>query len=119
MTQSTTVARVARTPKPPYYSVSTTTELAAGFDEAAYFKLATALYGHAQEIDGFLGLEAFFQDGASVATTYWASLEAIQRWRDDPRHMVAKQKARNGWFGPTITRIARVERDYGFNLDQA
>ncbi|MBX3494463.1 MAG: antibiotic biosynthesis monooxygenase [Parvibaculum sp.] len=117
MTRSTSVAHVARTPEPPYYSVTTTAELDPGFDEAAYFKLATELYGRAGEIGGFLGLEAFFQDGASVAITYWESLEAIQRWRDDPRHMTAKHKAKTLWFGPTITRIARVERDYGFNLE--
>lgn len=114
---SKSVARVARTPKPPYYAVTTTTELRPEFDADAYFKLGTELYGRAHEIEGFLGLEAFFDNGASIAVSYWASLDAIETWRRHPVHMTAKGLAKSVWFGATITRIARVEADYGFNLD--
>lgn len=110
------LARVARTPRPPYYAVTTTTELAAGFDERAYLALATRLYADARTIEGFLGLEAFFENGASIAVSYWTSLEAVERWRNHPLHQTAKARAKTEWFGPTITRIARVEMDYGFNF---
>ncbi|MDO8378208.1 antibiotic biosynthesis monooxygenase [Phenylobacterium sp.] len=108
--------RVAATPPPPYYAVTTTTQLSAAFDEQAYFSLGARLYRKAQEIPGFLGLEAFFEGGASIAVSYWASLEAIELWRNHPLHGQAKHLAKSAWFGPTITRIARVEADYGFNL---
>lgn len=112
------LARVARTPRPPYYAVTTTTELGAGFDARAYMALGARLYADAQRIDGFLGLEAFFEHGASIAVSYWASLEAIERWRNHPLHKTAKARAKSEWFGPTITRIARVEADYGFHLEE-
>jgi heme-degrading monooxygenase HmoA len=112
-----TLARVARTPAPPYYAVTTVTELAPGFDVEAYMKLGEELYARAGGIGGFLGLEAFFDGGASIAVSYWESLEAIARWRADARHGAAKQAAKTRWFGATITRIARVEADYGFNLE--
>jgi heme-degrading monooxygenase HmoA len=117
MSSSSSAARVARTPRPPYYAVTTTTELLPAYDKAAHVGLATELYGHAQKIGGFYGLEAFFENGASIAVSYWDSLEAIERWRTHPVHGRAKSIAKSKWFGRTITRIARVEADYGFNLD--
>ncbi|MDO8289356.1 MAG: antibiotic biosynthesis monooxygenase [Parvibaculum sp.] len=109
--------RVARTPKPPYYSVTTSAELDPSFDDAAHYALGLALYAHAMEIGGFLGLEACNENGGSIAVSYWESLEAIECWRQHPEHMKAKARGKSGWFGATITRIARVEADYGFNLD--
>ena len=63
-----------------------------------------------------MGLEVFFQGNASIAVSYWTDLGAIERWRRHPLHSVAKARAKTEWFGATMTRIARVESDYGFNL---
>jgi heme-degrading monooxygenase HmoA len=112
-----TMARVARTPRPPYYAVTTTTELGPGYDGDAHRRLGQQLYVRASALGGFLGLEAFFDDNASIAVSYWESLEAIERWRSDPPHGAAKRVAKAEWFGATITRIARVDADYGFNLE--
>jgi len=112
-----TLARVARTPRPPYYAVTTTTEFKPEFDKYEHARLGLELYQRAHEIDGFLGLEAFFESGSSIAVSYWTDLDAIERWRKHPVHGRAKGIAKARWFGPTITRIARVESDYGFNLE--
>jgi len=48
---------------------------------------------------------------------YWRSLEAIEIWRQHPGHGGAKQLGRQ-WFSHCMTRIARVERDYGFDNTQ-
>jgi heme-degrading monooxygenase HmoA len=112
-----TLARVARTPTPPYYAVTTTTELRPEFDTVEHLRLGAELYRCAQGMQGFLGLEVFFQHGASIAVSYWSDTAAIDRWRAHPLHGAAKSRARADWFGATITRIARVEADYGFNLD--
>lgn len=117
MTDQSTLARVARTPRPPYYAVTTTAEFGPGFDREGHFRLGVHLYGRAHTIGGFLGLEVFFDGRASVAISYWDSLDSIERWRADPAHGAAKRIAKSEWFGATITRIARVESDYGFNLD--
>ena len=117
MTEHSPTARVVRTPRPPYYAVTTTTELGSAYDGEAHRRLGRQLYQRASTLGGFLGLEAFFDDGASIAVSYWDSLEAIERWRNDPPHGAAKHLAKAQWFGATITRIARVEADYGFNLD--
>lgn len=114
--RSISAARVAATPKPPYYTAITTAELAAGYDAEAHRTMGVELYRLAQRMTGFLGIEIFFEGRASVALSYWSSLEAIDTWRNHPLHSAAKNRAKAGWFGPCITRIARVERDYGFNL---
>jgi heme-degrading monooxygenase HmoA len=116
MSAVTSLARVARTPRPPYYAVTTTTELAPGYDAAAHLETGARLYREAHGIGGFLGLEVFFSDGASIAVSYWRDLEAVARWREHPLHRRAKAVAKAEWFGATITRIARVEDDYGFGL---
>ena len=113
----TPLSAVARTPRPPYYAVTTTTQFSAEFDADAYRRLGAELYREAHAIGGFLGLEAFFTETASIAVSYWTDLEAIARWRAHTLHGRAKDLARSTWFGPTITRIARVEADYGFHLD--
>jgi heme-degrading monooxygenase HmoA len=118
MTSRTTLARVARTPRPPYYAVTTTAELAAGYDPARHLGLGAKLHALASAMDGFLGLEVFFDGAASIAVSYWVDLAAVERWRAHPLHRDAKAIARAEWFGATITRIARVEDDYGFHLDE-
>ncbi len=117
MTTAETTLGVATTPKPPYYSVTTTTELRPEFDQDAHLKWGASLYRQAMAIPGFIGLESGYFGRVSIAVSYWKDLDAIDTWRRHPSHKAAKEKAKAEWFGPTITRIARVEADYGFNLD--
>lgn len=116
MSSSETQTRIVRTPRPPYYVVTTTTELLPGYDQQKHFEIGGRLYAEAQSLGGFLGLDLFFSDGASIAASYWEDMEAVCRWRDRKTHQEAKLLAKSRWFGATITRIAKVEKDYGFNL---
>lgn len=118
MTSPANQARIARTPPPPYYVVTTTTELLPGYERQMHLDIGIELYSQANAAGGFLGLEVFMENGASIAASYWESAEAIERWRKHSAHEHAKALAKKSWFGATITRIARVESDYGFNLDR-
>ena len=66
----------------------------------------------AKEQPGFLGIESGFQKGFALAVSYWASLEAIEGWRRNARHMIAKEMGKTKWFRKYVTRIAKVERVY-------
>ena len=57
-------------------------------------------------------LTNFVQQGFALAVSYWASLEAIHAWRENARHMIAKEKGKSTWFKKYLTRIAKVERVY-------
>jgi heme-degrading monooxygenase HmoA len=81
-------------------------------DVRGYPELAAKLVELAKQEPGFLGIESGFQRGFALAVSYWSSLEAIQRWSTNARHMIAKEKGKSAWFKKYVTRIARVERVY-------
>ena len=77
-----------------------------------YPKMAEKLIELAHEQPGFIGIEACYMEGFSLAVTYWHSLESIQQWRENSVHLAAKNKAEEQWFSKYMTRIAKVEKAY-------
>ncbi len=63
---------------------------------------------------GFLGVESA-RDGVGITVSYWRHLESIKAWKANAEHLVAQQTGRADWYRQYKTRIARVERDYGFD----
>jgi heme-degrading monooxygenase HmoA len=104
------MSQIAQTPEPPYYAVIAPAVLST--DVTGYPEMATRLMELARSIDGFLGIETCYQRGFSIATSYWRSLDAIERWRQNAHHLHAKELAKTRWFDAYVTRIARVERVY-------
>jgi heme-degrading monooxygenase HmoA len=47
--------------------------------------------------------------------SYWASLDAIRHWKANAEHLQAQAQGRRDWYQCYKTRIAKVERDYGFD----
>lgn len=66
----------------------------------------------AAEQPGFLGFESARQE-IGISVSYWASLEAIQRWKEHAEHRLAQGQARD-WYAAFRVRVCRVEREYGF-----
>jgi heme-degrading monooxygenase HmoA len=89
---------IANTPSPPYYAVIFT---------------STRTEGLASEQDGFLGVESARND-VGITVSYWRDLQAVKQWREHAEHTIARNKGRTDWYKAFKTRIARVERDYGF-----
>ena len=61
----------------------------------------------------FLGIE-FARDGVGITVSYWRDLDAIKNWKENTEHSIARGKGRREWYSAFKTRIAKVERDYGF-----
>lgn len=102
---------IANTPKPPYYAViftSLRTEV-----DNQYGDMADQMVKLAEQQDGFLGIE-FARDGVGITVSYWRDLESIKNWKENAEHTVARNKGRSEWYSAFKTRIAKVERDYGF-----
>jgi len=103
----------ARTPEPPYYAViftSTRTEVDEGY--AAMSDLMASL---GSQQPGFLGLEsARGEDGLGITISYWESEEAIANWKRHDQHRVAQSTGIKTWYSAYVTRVAKVERAYGF-----
>lgn len=102
---------IANTPAPPYFAVIFTnlrTELADGYAEMAEEMVRLAALQ-----PGYLGHESA-RDGLGITISYWDSLEAIKNWKANTDHLLAQKFGREKWYSAYKTRIARVDRDYGF-----
>ena len=107
---------IADTPEPPYYAV-VFTSVRTDRDPQAYAAAADRMVELAQTQPGFLGVESA-REGVGITVSYWASLEAIAAWKRHVEHLSVQAQGRRGWYAAFKTRIARVERDYGFEGSQ-
>ena len=102
---------IAKTPKPPYYSVIFTATRSEG--DNGYSKMANKMTELAKEQDGFLGVESA-KNELGITISYWRDLNAIKQWKENAEHSIARERGRNEWYKSFKTRIAKVERDYYF-----
>lgn len=105
---------IARTPAPPYWAVIFTSLRTEG--DGGYGAMAEAMEQLAAEQPGFLGLESA-RDGLGITVSYFSDLESIAAWRENVRHLAAQKLGRERWYDAYKVRIARVERDYGFERE--
>ncbi len=106
---------IAKTPTPPYYAVIFTS-LRTDVDEG-YGDMADRMVELAAAQPGFLGVESA-RSGLGITVSYWESLEAIRHWKMNAEHLIAQQLGRKQWYAAFQTRICKVERDYGFEVDE-
>jgi heme-degrading monooxygenase HmoA len=105
---------IAATPEPPYYAVIFTSLRTEG--DQGYAAMAERMAELAARQPGFLGMESA-REGLGITVSYWADLASIRAWKAQAEHLVAQQSGRSLWYSGYKTRIARVERDYGFASD--
>ncbi len=104
---------ISQTPPPPYYAVIFSSMRTA--IEEGYEAMAEEMVRLAELQPGYLGHESV-RDGLGITVSYWESLEAIKSWKANTDHLVAQKFGREKWYAAYKTRIALVERDYGFGL---
>ena len=105
---------LAQTPSPPYYAIIFTSQRTE-HDDGGYGAMAARMVELAAQQPGYLGIESVRgADGVGITVSYWESTEAIAHWKANTEHRVAQQKGKAGWYGRFKLRIAKVERDYGF-----
>ena len=107
---------IAATPPAPSYAVIFTSLRTDG--DAGYGAMAEHMVELAARQPGFLGVESA-REGVGITVSYWESLEAIRAWKANAEHLVAQKTGRSDWYRQYKTRIARVERDYGFDNSAA
>lgn len=104
---------IAKTPTPPYYAVifsNLRTEIEDGYEE-----MAIEMVRLAEMQPGYLGHESI-RDGLGITISYWESLDAIKNWKANTDHLIAQKFGREKWYAAYKTRIAKVERDYSFEI---
>lgn len=105
---------IANTPRPPYYAVIFTSEMRDDGEER-YSETAERMMDLASKQSGFLGFEST-RRGLGIAVSYWRDLESIRRWKVQREHVLAQQKGRRDWYARYKVRIAKVERDFGYDV---
>ena len=94
-----------------YYAViftSTRTEV-----EAGYAEMATKMVELAKAQPGYIGMESARSE-IGITVSYWESLEAIANWKQNLDHLDAQFLGRQKWYENYVVRIAKVEKEYGF-----
>lgn len=104
------MAAPATTPQPPYYAVIFTSIRTKG--DNGYADTAKQMLQLASAQPGFLGFETARQE-IGISVSYWATLEAINAWKENVTHRQAQGKA-NNWYSAFRVRVCLVEREYGF-----
>jgi heme-degrading monooxygenase HmoA len=105
---------IAKTPQPPYYAVIFTSERTEG--DNGYAEMASEMVKLASVQPGFLGVESA-REGLGITVSYWESLESIQKWKQNEKHLIAQRKGMSEWYTRYKTRVCKVERDYGFEAN--
>lgn len=102
---------IANTPKPPYYAVIFTSVRTEG--DNGYSEMSDKMVELAKQQEGFLGAESA-RNEVGITVSYWRDLESVKKWKENAEHSVAREKGRTKWYKNFKVRIAKVEKDYGF-----
>lgn len=102
-------------PEPPYYAVIFTSERT--LKNEGYSAMSEEMEKLVIQQSGFLGFESARED-IGITVSYWKDLESIKNWKENDKHSEARQKGRDVWYKNFKVRIAKVERDYGFDKEK-
>lgn len=92
-------------PTPPYYAVIFTSILSD--QQQGYTQMAKKMEEMAQNQAGFLGMDSA-RDQLGITVSYWESLEAIDAWRKNSNHRVAKALGKKKWYSSYDLKICKV-----------
>ena len=104
-----------KAPPAPYYAVifsSTLSDNAEGYES-----MAVRMVELAKEQEGFIDVESASRtsDGFGITVSYWRDLESIRKWKNVSEHAAAQRMGRDAFYKNYRLRIARVERECGFD----
>lgn len=104
----------AKTPEPPYYIVSFSSQRFGGDD--GYGAMTIEMTELASQQPGYLGAESVRDiNGFGITNSFWVDEKSIRSWKRDVDHLVAQKLGRSQWYQAYRVRIARVERHYAFD----
>jgi len=106
---------IAKTPIPPYYAVIFSSIRTDG--DNGYSEMADKMVKLAAQQDGFLGVESV-RENLGITVSFWKDLKSIKKWKENTEHIIAMKKGKTDWYRSFKTRIAKVERDYEFEINR-
>ena len=85
--------------------------------DEGYLETADKMVELAKKQPGYLGIESARDSELGITVSYWQSLEAIQNWKQNAEHTIARNKGRESWYKSFTTRICKVEREYSWEKE--
>lgn len=80
---------------------------------AAYGAMAQKMEEFVKAQPGYLGIDSVRNaEGEGITISYWDSLQAIEKWKADDRHLVAQQRGRGEWYAHYKVIVAQSLRQY-------
>ena len=104
----------------PYYAVIFSSTLT-GNDIGGYYETANEIEELAKQQDGFVGIESGSRTKDTkfgITISYWKDLTSISKWKSNAKHIVAQRLGKKVWYQNYQLRIAKVEREYGFEKEE-
>lgn len=95
----------------PYYAVIFTSNQSE--NTQGYAEMANKMEGLAKQQNGFLGMDSA-REHIGITISYWESLDAIKKWKQNSEHLEAQQKGKGDYYSWYHIRICKVEREYDF-----
>ncbi len=103
-----------KTPETPYYAAIFTSVRTEG--DRGYSEMSARMVELAREQEGFLGMESA-RNETGITVSYWRDLDCIRKWKNHSEHLLAQAKGKGKWYQSFKVRIAKVEKEYGFEKE--
>jgi len=94
-----------------YYAVIFSSEKSG--DLEGYAEMDELTMKLASEQKGYLGFESLSNANKTIFISYWENMNAIQAWRVNVTHQMAKSKARL-WYKRYLSQICLVNQSHYF-----
>lgn len=96
-------------PDKDFYAVIFSSTKNADLEGYAEMDELTMKLAHAQ--NGFLGYESANNGATGIFISYWENMDAINNWRINSTHLMAKAKAEK-WYKRYLSQICKVESSH-------
>jgi heme-degrading monooxygenase HmoA len=78
-----------------------------------YNEMSEKMVKLAMQQKGFLGIESA-RNEVGITVSYWESLDAIKKWKQQTDHLEAQNKGKTDWYSWYNVKICKVEQEYEF-----
>jgi len=103
--------------EPPYWAVIFASQRTEG--DQGYGAMSEEMERLVAEQPGYLGMESVRgADGTGITAAYFRTEEDARAWKGIARHREAQRLGRETWYRAYRVRVAKVEREYGWDRDR-
>lgn len=79
----------------------------------AYIEMSHHLVERVSKLPGFLKIDSVADtEGRGISVSYWSSLEAIKKWKEEPLHLEAQKKGHSEWYLDYTVEICEILKSY-------